>query len=134
MRLVLDTNVLVSGLLNPLGAPGRIVDLLLAEAFVLLVDDRILGEYRDVLNRPHFGFLAADVGALLDVLANASEAVHARPLPPLADPGDQPFLEVAAAGLADSLVTGNSRHYPTRHRPDGLRVETPAEFLRREFA
>ena len=53
-RLVLDTNVLVSGMINPLGAPGRIVDLVREAELELTVDDRILAEYTGVLNRPKF--------------------------------------------------------------------------------
>ena len=56
MRIVLDTNVLVSGLLNPDGAPGRLLDLILGGRLQILYDDRILGEYSDVLARPQFGF------------------------------------------------------------------------------
>ena len=52
MRIVLDTNVLVSGLHNPHGAPGRIVDLVLGARIHVLYDDRILAEYRDVHARP----------------------------------------------------------------------------------
>ena len=52
MRIVLDTNVLVSGLLNPNGTPGRILDLILGRYLTLLYDDRIIGEYSDVLARP----------------------------------------------------------------------------------
>lgn len=53
MRIVLDTNVLVSGLLNPHGSPGRLLDHFLAGDITLLVDDRILAEYGEVLRRPH---------------------------------------------------------------------------------
>ena len=66
MKVVLDTNVLVSGLLNPDGNPGRVLDLLLAGEITLLVDDRILAEYRAVLARPRFGF---DVGDIVDVIS-----------------------------------------------------------------
>jgi uncharacterized protein len=55
MRVVVDTNVLVSGVLNR-GPPGRIVDAIVAETFTVLYDDRILGEYRDVLARPVLDF------------------------------------------------------------------------------
>ena len=55
MRIVVDTNVLVSGLLSPHGPPGRMVDGIVAEELVVLFDDRILDEYRDVLGSPRFG-------------------------------------------------------------------------------
>ena len=131
MRGVLDTNVLVSGLLTPHGPTGRVVDLLLAGQVVLLADDRILGEYIEVLGRPKFAFRPEDVVNLLEYLRATAELVVAPPLRVrVPDEDDLPFLEVAAAGTADALVTGNTRDYePTRGRHD-VRVITPAEFVR----
>jgi len=64
MRVVLDTNVFVSGLLRPDGVPGQIVDYLLSGAFVVLYDDRTLGEYREVLARPRLGIPQEDAMAV----------------------------------------------------------------------
>jgi putative PIN family toxin of toxin-antitoxin system len=134
VRIVLDTNVLISGLLSPHGPPGRILDLVLAGELVLVVDDRILSEYRDVLARPRFGFRRADREALLEYLKQTSEAVLASPVTSeLPDPGDLPFLETALEGQVDSLVTGNLRHFPKRARGP-LRVESPSQFLERFVA
>jgi uncharacterized protein len=118
MRLVVDTNVLVSALLSPHGPPAQVLRLLLQGDLVPLYDDRILAEYRAVLSRPKFAFTPGDVGTLLEGLAGGGETVFAKPLPlELPDPDDLPFLEVAVAGRADALVTGNHRHYqPTRGR------------------
>ena len=131
MRIVLDTNVLVSGLLNPEGNPGRIVDLFLAGEVGLLADDRILAEYRSVLRRPRFGFAPADLSDFLGLVESESERVAAPPLGfILPDEGDRAFLEVAVAGGADSLVTGNTRHF--RPTPAArILVESPTEFVRR---
>jgi putative PIN family toxin of toxin-antitoxin system len=127
LRLVLDTNVLVSGLLNPLGAPARVLDLTLAGTAILLYDDRIRAEYAEVLRRPRFGFAAADIAMLLRTLESWVEPVVAPPLPVmLPDADDLPFLEVAVAGRADALVTGNVRHFTGAH---GVRVATPAELV-----
>jgi putative PIN family toxin of toxin-antitoxin system len=132
MRAVIDTNVLVSGLINPRGAPGRIVDHLLADAFTALYDDRLLSEYRSVLVRPVFGFRVADVDTLIDAIERDGEAVQATVWAgTLPDPTDRPFLEVAVAGRADGLVTGNPRHFrPIRGR-HAISILTPAAFLTR---
>lgn len=131
MRIVLDTNVIVSGLLNPEGNPGRIVDLFLAGEVTLLADDRILAEYRAVLRRSKFSFDAPDVSDFLDLLEAVSERVAAPPLGgKLPDESDRPFLEVALAAGVDALVTGNVRHFRLPHLGP-LAVESPAEFLRR---
>ena len=55
MRIVLDTNVLVSGMMRAGGPPGRIVDHLRSGELQIVLDDRILGEYADVLRRPELG-------------------------------------------------------------------------------
>jgi putative PIN family toxin of toxin-antitoxin system len=131
LRIVLDTNVLVSGLLNPDGNPGRVVDLFLAGEVTLLVDDRILAEYRAVLPRPKFGFDAPSVSDLLQLIEAEGVRVMAQPLGiALPDARDLPFLEVAVAGQAEAIVTGNAHHFKHFER-SSVRIETPAEFVRR---
>ena len=129
MRIVLDTNVLISGLLTPYGAPGRIVSLVAAGDLTLCFDGRILGEYREVLARPKFPFQTGQIDALLEQIQHQGEPISPRPLPePLLDRDDEPFLEAAIAGNVACLVTGNQRHYPNRCR-QRIRVATPAIFL-----
>jgi uncharacterized protein len=128
MRVVLDTNVLVSGLLNPYGPPGRIVQFVAGGDLSLCFDARIVGEYRDVLLRPKFAFRIEQVDAVMEQIQVAGVSVTARPLPhSLPDRDDEVFLEVARAA-AEYLITGNSRHYPARLRAN-VRVVSPAEFL-----
>lgn len=130
MRIVLDTNVLVSGLLSAHGPPGRLVDLVLRQDVTILYDDRILAEYRDVLKRPKFRFDAGDVNAVLDLIEDTGEPVLARPLPVLLpDQGDLAFLEVAAAGSADYLVSGNLRHYEPVKGSHDVQVVSPERFV-----
>lgn len=130
MRVVLDTNVLISGLLSPHGTTGRVVDVVLAGQLVLLTDDRIFAEYAEVVGRARFGFRAEDVTDVLNYLRTTAERVSALPLGvDLPDLADLPFLEVAVAGGADVLVTGNTRDdEPTGGRHE-VRVMTPAQFL-----
>lgn len=132
MRVVLDTNVLISGLLSPHGPPGRILDSLLAGAITILFDDRILDEYREVLARPVFDFEPANREALIAYLESSGLPVAAPPLPVvLPDPDDLPFLEVAVAERADALVTGNVKHFKPVRGKHTVAVNTPAEFLAR---
>jgi len=129
VKIVLDTNVLVSGLLNPYGPPGHIVRMVAAGDLLLCFDARILCEYREVLLRPAFPFQSHQVDALLEQITAAGEPVAGRPLAHgLPDRDDAPFLEVAIAAAADYLVTGNPRHYPAGLR-QGVRVVSPAQFV-----
>ena len=129
-RVVLDTNVLVSGLLTPAGPSARIVDLAQLGEIRLLYDDRMFQEYAQVLQRPRFGFSPPAVRLLLEFLEDEGEHVVADPLQPMgADSSDQPFLEVAVSGGASLLVTGNRKHYP-KHSPPGFRIVSPQEALR----
>ena len=131
MRVVIDTNVLVSGVMNPQGVPGRIVDEVLAGAFTVLYDDRIMSEYREVLARPAFGFNLTDIDALLDFIEMTGETVTGLRLPILLpDSRDLPFLEVAAAGRADAVITGNTRHFKPRRGQHAVKICSPAEFVR----
>ncbi|MCD6224259.1 MAG: PIN domain-containing protein [Deltaproteobacteria bacterium] len=51
MKIVLDTNVLLSGMMNPSCPPGRIVDFLRTGVLQLVIDDRIIAEYTDILHQ-----------------------------------------------------------------------------------
>ena len=129
MKIVVDTNVLVSGLLSAFGPPAQILRLLVSGDLLICYDARIIAEYDDVLNRPKFGFDKDAVAQLLDYLARNGHAVAAVPLTrPLPDADDEPFLEVAISGQADFLVTGNMSHFPKRLCNE-MNILSPADFL-----
>lgn len=130
MRLVLDTNVVVSGLLKPRSKPALVLSALAQESVTLLLDHRILDEYRRVLARPALGIAKEHVDQILSFFERAGELVAAERLEVvLPDTDDLPFLEAAFTGRADALVTGNLKHYPRRLRC-GVRVIGPAPYLR----
>jgi uncharacterized protein len=130
MKVVLDTNILVSALLTPHGAPGRVIDLLLNGDLTPCFDDRIMAEYREVLARPKFGFDSTYVEAFLDNLEGEGQRVIAAPIHvKLPDPDDRIFLEVAAASGAEYFITGNIRHFPVKSRL-GVKVIEPDEFVK----
>jgi len=111
---VLDTNVLVSGLLSPSGPPGRLVDVLLGRRLRLALDDRIEIEYREVLARPRLGIEPVRREAFLAIL-QFQEHVIALPWPhePPPDEDDVASLEVALQVPERTVVTGNLKHFPT---------------------
>lgn len=127
-RLVMDTNVVVSALLHPARTPARA--LAAARRCTVLVDARVEAEYRSVLARKKFASIpVARRDDLLEaLLSDAVRVVATVYAGPMVDEDDRMFVEVALAGGADAIVTGNAKHFPS-----ALAVEVigPAELLRR---
>lgn len=129
MKIVLDTNVLVSGPLQPFGPSGQIVRLVASGQLTLCYDSRILAEYRDVLLRPKFAFDPERVESLLEEIRADGIPIVAHPLATrLPDPDDETFLEIALAGGVEFLVTGNLKHYPAEAW-HGIEVLSPRSFI-----
>jgi putative PIN family toxin of toxin-antitoxin system len=129
VKVVVDTNVLVAGLLSPFGPPGEIVRMIASGTLRLCFDARILTEYGQVLARSKFQFNSEQTQALLEQIKMEGLSVAGDPLPaPLPDLSDEPFLEAALAGDAECLITGNTRHFPSARR-QGVVVLSPSEFL-----
>ena len=128
MRIVIDTNVLVSGLLSPYSASAEVVRLAVGGAVTPLYDARILEEYREVLLEREFGIDRDYVPQLLEVLESNGESVIALPLRQrLPGPDDEMFLEAAVSGGAECVVTFNLKHFPAP--PTSIRVLEPKAFL-----
>jgi uncharacterized protein len=129
MIAVLDTNVLVSGVLKPYSPAASILRLIVEGAVQPAYDLRILAEYREVLSRPKFNFGREIVDPLLAQIEAEGFLVSASPLKShLPDFADEPFLEVALAAGAAVLVTGNKRHFP-RGACRAVKISSPSEFL-----
>lgn len=130
MVIVLDTNVLVSGLLNPFGPPGRVLDQVVSNTVRVAFDDRILDEYSEVLARLKFGFSRTDTQPLIDHLRLNGKQVVSAPIRALnlPDAGDIPFAEVAISASVDALVTGNLGHFDLLDK-ESVPVLSPSEFL-----
>jgi putative PIN family toxin of toxin-antitoxin system len=128
VRIVLDTNVLVSGLLSPQGAPAQVLGLLLEGEIGLCVDARIVYEYREVLSRPEWKFSPDDALIVLDVLLADALAVTPSPMSlPLPDQNDVMFVETAIAAGVDAIVTGNKKHFP--QKAIKIPILSPAELI-----
>jgi uncharacterized protein len=113
IRVVLDTNVVVSAHLNGDGYERYVLDLALAGKLHLAVSEAILDEYAGVLSRPKFAIGSKQVAKSLRLIRSSAKIVFPqRELSVVHDPYDNRFLECAEAGRADYLVTGNKRHFP----------------------
>ena len=113
LRLVLDTNIVVSAALKPLGLQRTIFLLALTKPARLYLSAPIVAEYRAVLSRPELRIRKGLRQQLLQLLENRAHFVApSSSLQVTSDPTDNIFLECADAARADYLITGNQRHFP----------------------
>ncbi len=128
LRIVLDTNVVVSAALKPDGLQRTVLLLAITKPARLCVSSAILSEYREVLSRSELRIRKGLRQQLLQLIRNNSHLVAPhRLLEVAADPGDNKFLECSDAARADYLVTGNQRHFPKFWKQ--TKVITSREFI-----
>lgn len=112
--VVLDTNILISAHLNPLGREYRLFQDALDHQFRLFISEPILLEYESVLRRPKFPILTEKISeSLRQIRQNSTLITPDFTLAVSPDESDNRFLECAESAGVDFLVTGNLRHYPT---------------------
>jgi uncharacterized protein len=131
LRVVLDTNVLVSALLKPDSTPELVISLILEKQALLCLSDAIAVEYDEVLRRPKFKSLDPNkVESFLYQLKAKARLVSPKIYLDIVetDPGDNKFLECAQEAKADFLITGNTKHFPFK-KFKKTRIVSPAEFL-----
>jgi uncharacterized protein len=113
LRLVIDTNVLVSAVLKPDGLQRTVFLLATAKPARWYVSGPIMEEYAAVLARPELKIRKSLRLQFIQLIKNHTHSVTPSRLPQLTtDPDDNIFLECADAARADYLVTGNQRHFP----------------------
>ena len=128
LRLVLDTNILVSAALNPDGLQRTTLLLALTKPARLYVTLPILEEYAGVLQRPYIKVRRGERLRLLQLIRNRSHVIRpTRRLAVASDPDDDMFLECADAARADYLITGNRRHVPAFWK--GTKIISSQEFI-----
>jgi len=125
-NIVLDTNVLVSGIINPYGNPAKILNLILNGNLIINADARILTEYERVLKSPKFSFPPDQIKILIQFIFHQCSFIVPSPLQiDLIDESDLPFIEVA---IHENIpfITGNKKHFDNI---DELKIFSPNEFL-----
>ena len=134
MRAVVDTNILVRAAIRPLGSVGRVLLRLRQGDDTLLYARPLLEELVDVLNRPRirdkYGLSDPDIEAIVALILLRGEAVEPEErIAACRDPRDDTFLEVAVAGKADVLVSGDE-DLLVLDPFAGIPTLSPAAFLR----
>jgi putative PIN family toxin of toxin-antitoxin system len=128
LRLVIDTNILVSAALKPGGLQRTVLLLAITKPARLYVSEAVLAEYREVLARPELKIRKGLRQQLLQLIRSRSHLVKpSRALQLTKDPDDNKFMECADAARADYLVTGNRRHFPKFWKK--TKVITSREFI-----
>ena len=113
LRLVIDTNVVVSAALKPEGLQRTVILLAMTKPARWYVSDPIVSEYATVLARPELQIGKGLRQQLLQLIKNHARRVKpSRLVQVTSDPADNIFIECADAARADYLVTGNARHFP----------------------
>ena len=136
-RIVVDTNVLVSAILSPDGAAREVLRRCLTGDVQPLIGNALFLEYEDVLSRGEL-FAKAPIGPkerteLMDAVLGVCQWINISYLwrPNLRDESDNHLVELAVAGNAAWIVTGNSRDVADGELVfDGFRVVTPGEWLK----
>lgn len=132
-RVVLDSNVIVSGLRSGLGASNRVLSLVGSGRFVHAVSVALAFEYEAAVLRPEAGVRLPRpvIDDILDYLCRAADRqrIHFLWRPALPDPGDDLVLEVAVQARCSRIVTFNTRDFRGAER-FGVRAVTPGAFLR----
>jgi hypothetical protein len=131
MRLILDTNILISALLSPLGAPAQLLDACERKRFTFVARDALIAELRVVAGRPSFrARLRASVAELL-AAGLRDFSCFCRDLPSgsvAPDPKDSFLLALAEASQSEFLVTGDKKLLSLKqHR--SARIVTPAAMI-----
>jgi len=126
MNVVLDTNVIVSAFLSPMGKPATILQLVLRGDLSICFDTAILAEYEQVLGRDKFAgkLHQASIRRFFELLYDfGMQAICIPSQISMPDEADRKFYDVAKKAEA-VLITGNKKHYPNESF-----IYNPVEFL-----
>jgi putative PIN family toxin of toxin-antitoxin system len=128
LRLVIDTNVVISAALKPEGLQRTALILVITKPALFYVSHPILKEYADVLSRPELAIRKRIRQQLLQLVKNHSHVVKpSRRLEVCTDPDDNVFVECADAARADYLITSNQRYFPRFWKK--TKIITTREFI-----
>jgi putative PIN family toxin of toxin-antitoxin system len=134
MRAVVDTNILVRAIIKPDGTVGPVLHQLRLGRYTILYARVLLAELVDVLNRPRirhkYHLSDDDIKTVLGlVLLRGEPVTPQRTIAVCRDPKDDKFLEVAIAGKADAIVSGDD-DLLALNPFEGIPIITPRAFLR----
>jgi uncharacterized protein len=137
IKIVMDTNVLVNGVLTPGRAPARLLELVLAAKIKLVISTQIIQEIQRVMEYPGIIKLMkkhrVDSRELAETIWRLLRVAHLTPgtikvQRVAADPADDKFLACALEGQAEFIVSGDHHLTDLKHY-QGIRILSPAAFI-----
>lgn len=133
MRVVLDTNIWLSGLMSPSGAPGRLLDAWLENRFILISSEEQLREFRRASRYEHVAkcITQSEAGSLVNAVRTVSSMVERLPVVNLSpDPHDDFLLAMAQAGKAHFLVSGDKSGLLILKKMGSTKIITAGDFIK----
>lgn len=128
LKVVLDTNIVVSALLKPQALEDQVLRLALSGQFQLCVSPAVLAEYEVVLVRPKLRLAQSEIRRTIEELRRISLMVRpTHTVTKSKHDSDNRFLECAETAEADFLVTGNAKHFPRQWK--ATKIVNSREFL-----
>jgi putative PIN family toxin of toxin-antitoxin system len=129
IRVVLDTNIIVSALLSPHGPPAQIFLMAILDPDMqLCVSGDIFAEYEEVIRRPRLNRSDSEIEGALRIIREKALWIKPRAkVRASSDPDDNIFLECSQAAEVHYLVTGNVKHFPAEWA--GTQIVTARQFL-----
>ena len=128
LRVVFDTNAIVSAVLSPSGTVRTALTLAMKRPARLYYSADVLAEYEEVLARPKLKLIPARRQQVIDLIETRGHLVQPKyHVEACSDPEDDIFLECAEAARADYLITGNAKHFPALWR--STKIISAADFV-----
>lgn len=126
LKVVLDTNIIVSAAISKQGNPAKIMEMVFDEVIQPYYNDAVLFEYAEVLARPHFKLTSDEQALFIEGITRAGELIEesAASTVSMTDETDRKFYNLAKTVNA-FLVTGNARHFPNESF-----IISPADFIK----
>ncbi|OGW17240.1 MAG: putative toxin-antitoxin system toxin component, PIN family [Nitrospinae bacterium RIFCSPLOWO2_12_FULL_45_22] len=130
LKVVYDTNLIVSAALKKESLPALLLSLALEDKVRLFISPALIKEYEEVLKRPRFKLGHNEIMELIEEINQKATIV--KPTKKLdiitEDEADNRILECALKAKADFIITGNKKHFRFE-RFKGIRIITPKEFM-----
>lgn len=135
IKAVIDTNILISGLISPKASPAKIISLWRERKFILVVSEEIIEELKSALFYPKifkkYGLSKSTIGRYLKIIRAFAEMAKPKESVNLiiADTGDNKFLEAALAANVNFIVSGD-KHLLGLKKFRGIKIIKAEEFTR----